>query len=32
MQRASGLFPSGKPLKSVTVGFGFALTAAMNLG
>ena len=32
MQRTSGLFARGKPLKSVTVGFGLALTAAMNLG
>ena len=32
MQRASSLFSSKKPLKYVTVEFGFALTTAMNLG
>ena len=32
MQRASSSFPSRKPLKSVTVEFGFALTTAMKMG
>ena len=32
MQRASSLFPTGKPLKSVAVEFEFALSTAMNLG
>ena len=32
MQRTSNSFPSRKPLKHITVEFGFALTTAMNLG
>ena len=32
MEGASSVFPSRKLLKSINVEFGFALTAAMNLG
>ena len=31
MQRASSLFPSGRPMTSVAVEFGSTLTTAMNL-